>query len=637
MLQKLRDKTTGWIAVLIVAMLAIPFLFFGIENYFSSNVSAYVAKVGEHEITPDDFRNRFEEYRRQMRQMMGDNFDGAYFEQPEVKRQMLDRLVEEQLMLQTSERLGMVVAPAQLQKEIRGISAFQTNGNFDPNLYRMMLQGQAMTPRMFERRVQRDLEVRALPAQISSSAFVTDAYVFDFLRLRDQRRDVSFLALEPPARDTIETPKDADIEAFYQANTDRYQTLEQVSINYLEIDAAGIEVPTVADEASLLERYEEQSFRFLEPEQRLLSHILVAVEAGSDADAQRAAREKIEGIAARLAEAGADFEAIARETSEDVGSSSAGGDLGWIERGVTDQAFEDAAFALEPGKISEPVLSENGWHLISLREVRDEVAKPFADVRGELEAEYLESERERRFSEQAGKLVDLIYRDPTSLQLAARELGLEVKSAGPFGRTGGQGIAANPEVQTQAFSSVLISEGTVSDPIELGSNHVAVIQVAQHMPASAIALAEVRDRVIEDLTNERLGEAAKARAESLLERLNGGESLADIAASLELEITQAPDSARFGGTVEAGVVQRAFQLPHPAEGKPSSGLAELGANRFALLAVSAVRDADPSKVPAAERDGLRSQLAQGLSTVELRGFVDSLRQQTEVRVAEERM
>src|SRR5690606_29930146 len=148
-----------------------------------------------------------------------------------------------------------------------------------------------------------------------SSAFVTDAYIFEFLRLRDQRRDVSFLALEPPARDAIAAPQDADVEAFYQANTDRYQTLEQVSINYLEINAADIEVPTVADEASLQQRYEEQSFRFLEPEQRLLSHILVAVDAGSDADAQRAAREKIEAIAARLGEADADFEAIARESS----------------------------------------------------------------------------------------------------------------------------------------------------------------------------------------------------------------------------------------------------------------------------------------------------------------------------------
>lgn len=637
MLQKLRDKTSGWIAVLIVLMLAIPFAFFGIENYISPNVSAFVAKVGEHEVTPDDFRNRFEEYRRQMRQMMGDNFDGAYFEQPEVKRQMLDRLIEEQLLLQASERLGMIVAPAQLQKEIMGISAFQSDGRFDPSLYRMMLQGQAMTPLMFEQRVRRDLEVRALPAQISSSAFVTDAYVFEFLRLRDQRRDIDFLALEPPARDSVEMPSDADIEVFYQANTDRYLSLEQVAISYLEIDAADIEVPTVADESSLQQRYEEQSFRFLEPEQRLLSHILVAVDAGSDADAQRAAREKIEGIAARLSEEGAEFDAIARESSEDVGSNSAGGDLGWIERGVTDQAFEDAAFALQPGQISEPVLSENGWHLISLREVRDEVAKPFAEVRGELEAEYLESERERRFSEQAGQLVDLIYRDPTTLQLAARELGLEVQTAGPFSRIGAQGIAANPDVQTQAFSSVLINEGTVSDPIELGSNHVVVIQVAEHLPARAIPLAEVRDRVVEDLISSRLGELAKARADSLLERLNGGETLADLAASLELEVTEAKDSARFGGAVEAGVVQRAFELPHPTEGMPSTGLADLGSDRFALLAVSAVRDGDPAKVSTTERDGLRTQLAQGLSTIELRGFVDSLRQQTEIRVAEERM
>jgi len=637
MLQKLREKTSGWIAVLIVGLLAIPFLFFGIENYMSPNISPFVAKVGEHEISPDDFRNRFEEYRRQMRQMMGDSFDGRQFEQPEIKRQMLDRLIEEQLLLQATERLGMIVPPAQLQKEIMGIPAFQRDGQFDQNLYRMMLQGAAMTPLQFQQRVQRDLEVRVLSNPLSGTAFVTDAYVFDFLRLRDQRRDIAYFALSAPERDSVAAPEEAEIQAYYEANTSRYQTQETVSIEYVEVDAAGIEVPTIADEASLRQRYEEQSFRFLEPEQRLLSHILIAVDPGADADAQRQARERIEAVAERLNQDGADFAAIARETSEDVGSSGAGGDLGWIERGLTDEAFEAAAFALQPGQISDPVLSADGWHLIAVNEVRDEVAKPFEDVRTELEAEYLESERERRFSELAGRLVDLIYRDPSTLQLAANELQLEIRTAGPFSRMGAAGIAANPDVQRQAFSDVLISEGTVSDPIELGSNHVAVIRVTEHQPARAMPLETVRAAVVEDLIGERLAAEAKSRAEALLARASGGESLGDLAASLELELTELADAQRFGASGDPAVVQRAFQLPHPGDSSSSLGLAELGGNRFALLSVSAVRDGDPASISTAEREALRGQLSQALSGVELRGFVDSLRRQTQVRVSEERL
>ena len=637
MLQTLREKTTGWIAALIVILLVIPFAFFGIENYMSPSVSVYVAKVGEAEISPDEFRTRFEEYRRQMRQMLGDRFDGRMFDQPEIKRQMLDRLVEEQLLLQAGERMGLTVPPARLQKEILQVQAFQRDGKFDPDLYRMMLQGQNMSPRQFEERVRRDLEVQALSEPVSRSAFVTEAYVHDFLRLRDQRRDIAYVLVPPPGEDTIEAPDDAAIEAFHAANAERYQTDEQVTIEYLEVDAAGIEVPTVADEESLRRRYEEQGFRFREPEQRLLSHILVSVAQDADADAQRAAREKLDAIVARLAEPEADFAAIAREASEDIGSKSAGGDLGWIERGMTDPAFETAAFAQQAGSVGEPVQSAEGWHLIQVREVRAEVVKPFEAVRAELEREYLESERERAFSELSGKLVDLVYRDPTTLAPAARELGLEIRREGPFSRTASSGIAANPAVREQAFSSILIGEGTVSDSIELEPNHIAVIRVAEHFPAKPLPLEDVRDRVRADIVADRLAAAATAAAEALETRLAGGESLADVAASIGAEVVESKDAGRSGGAADPAVVREAFELPRPAEGAASRGLASLGGNRYALVEVQAVRDGDPNSVAAAEREALRSQLGQALSSIELRGLLDTLRRDAEVRIAEDRM
>lgn len=637
MLQKLRDKTTGWIAALIVIMLAIPFAFFGIENYFSPNVAAYVAKVGEAEIAPEEFRGRFEEYRRQMRQMLGDRFDGAYFEQPEVKRQLLDSMIEEQLLLQAGERLGVIVPPSQLQKAISSETAFQRDGAFDVTLYRMMLQGANMTPRQFEERVRRDLQVRALPGMLGKSAFVTDAYLHDYVRLRDQRRDLAFVQVDAPAADEIAAPSEAELEAFYQDNASRYLTEEQVAIEYLELDGASIEVPTVADESSLRQRYEEQGFRFMEPEQRLLSHILVTVDPDADADTQRQARERIEAIAARATADGADFAAIARESSEDLGSRGDGGDLGWIEKGMTDEAFEAAAFALQPGQIGEPVLSSDGWHLIQLREVRAEVVKPFDEVRAELEREYLESERERRFSELAGRLVDLVYKDPSTLATAAAELNLQIQRAGPFSRSNATGIAANPDVQRQAFSEILIGEGTVSDPIEVGPNRVVVIRVAEHQAARPIPLAEVRERVETDLLTQRRAEAAKARAEALLARLSGGESLTAIAAELEVEPTELADAGRFGAAADPALVRRAFELPHPAEGKPSVGLASLAGDRYALVEVRAVRDGDPAATNPAERDAMRQQLAQALSQQELRGLLDSLRQQAQVRVVEERV
>ncbi|MCK7595571.1 SurA N-terminal domain-containing protein [Pseudomarimonas salicorniae] len=638
MLQTIREKTTGWIATVIVGLLIIPFAFFGVNNYFSDQAQLWVAMVGEQEISQDTYRQRFEEYRQQTRQMMGERFDPSQLETPEAKRRVLDSLVEESLLRQAARDLGLAVSPRQLQDEIMKIDAFKLDGQFNPQQYRTLLASQGMTPLSFEQRLRDELEVRALPQALGRSTFATAAEVDQYFRMRDQKRDLRYVELPAPADEAIGEPDQAALEAYHAEHADKYRSEEKVSIEYLVVDPAGVEVPTSVDEDSLRERYEEQKARFTEIEQRLASHILIKVPEDAPAEEQMAAQARAKALVEQARAEGADFAALAREHSEDIGSKATGGDLGWIESGLTDPAFESALFAMEPGSISEPVKTSEGWHVIQLRELRPGDVKPFEAVRDEVEAEYLAGERERVISERAGRLVDITYRDPTTLAPAANELGLEIQTAGPFGRFGGEDpLSSHPEVLKAAFQARLIREKTSSDPIDLGDGRTMVLRVSEHQPSVPMALEEVRDQVAADWRRDRSRQLADQAAEALMAKWTGEATLESIATEAGLEVKTADDLTRNGSGIDPQLVEAAFEMPRPTDLAPQRQVVELGAGRRALLEVTDVTDGDPSTVAPAERQSMQDQLAQTQAATEVRELIELLKTRYEVKLAEQRL
>src|SRR5690606_12777523 len=199
----------------VLVLIVIGFSFFGIESYFVANPNAGVAKVGDVEISQDEFRERFNQERQQMMQMTNGALDAAFFERPEFRKQVLDRLVNEKLLLAANDRLGLVVPAQRVREEILKIPAFQVDGVFNKDQYQMVLQSNGMTPQMFQDRVQQDLARLELPTQVQGTVLVTEADVDNYLRLRDQKRDVRYVKLPRPEAKEIDVP-DADIEAYYK-------------------------------------------------------------------------------------------------------------------------------------------------------------------------------------------------------------------------------------------------------------------------------------------------------------------------------------------------------------------------------------------------------------------------------------
>lgn len=637
MLQKLREKTTGWVAGIIVGILIIPFAFLGINDYFSSRIETWVAKVGDRQISQQQFRDRLEQERARLRQQQGEAFDPSTLEDPLVKRQILDVMIDEELVLAAAERDGFVATDDAVRNEIARIPSFQVEGKFNQDQYRIALTTQGMSPKGFDALVRRDLALRTLPQQVEATALVDSNEIDAFLRLNEQVRDLKMLDVVPPQDDT--PPSDEALQTWYQAHQNEFLSEAKVSIEYVELNSASFASDVQVDEATLRTRYEEGKARFVDPEQRLASHILLAVAKDADAATVDAVKAKADALVAEARADGADFAALAREHSDDVGSKAAGGDLGWLENGATFAAFDEALFALTPGTISDPVRGEAGFHIVALREVKAGSTKTFEDVRDALAAEALESERERRFSDLSGQLMDAVYRDPNALSSAAKELGLAVGTAGPMTHAGGEGVAGNPAVIRAAFSEALV-QGAASDPIELEPGHIAVIRVTDYQPAVPRPLAEVRAEVEGAVRLERTVAAGEAKAKALLARAQQGETLETLAPDAGGTVTTANGVARRASSPDRAVVDAAFKLAHPQGEngeKIATGMAALGGGRFALVQVLSVTVGDAEKTPKDQRESVRGSYASARGRDEVRAFVQALRTQFPVVVAEARL
>lgn len=633
MLQAMRNKMHGWPSIIVLGLAVLAMSLFGMESYFTSRNDSFVAKVGKHEISQNAYQDRMNQLRQQASAEQGEHFDSSIFEKPETKQRVLDGLVVQQLLLQANADWGMRVSDQAVRDYIAAIPAFQVNNQFDATSYSAWLTSQRKTPGMFEDEVRSSLATQLLPDAINDSTIASDTQVDQFLSLLTQRRDLRYFLLPRPTL-TDDKISDTQIETYYKAHLADYMNPEQVSVKYIEVNGADLPLDTAPSEDDLKKRYADEKQRFVQPEQRLASHILINVPANATPEQQKAALAKAEKIATE-ANPG-DFAKLAEEDSQDLGSKRQGGDLGWLEKGVTDPAFDAALFALQKNQISKPVLSSDGYHIIWLRDLRSGESKPFDEVRAQLTKEASTAERDRKYNEVAGKMSDNTYQNPTSLEPASVALNLPIKSTALFSRKGGEGITANPKLLAAAFGDDVLVQGNNSSLIDLGNNHSVVIHVDKHVPAAARPLAEVRADVQKKILDERIAVAEKKQADEALARLRKGETMPAVAASLGATITSVSEAVRQS-KVPAPLLMQAFLLPHPAAGNAEFAAVDMQDGSYALLAVDKVQGGDLAKVPPEQRESLRRQMAQAYGSETTRELIDLLKAKTEIKINTSRL
>lgn len=636
-LQSIRERLTGILAFTILGILVVPFALVGVTQYFTSSGGNIVARVNEKEISFNDFNQSFSNYRRRMQSIMGAAYDPVQFDQLVMRRQHLDNLIDEELITQAAQSMGLAVDDDTLANEIRTIPAFQVDGQFNADVYQSRLLSQGLTPKQFQNEMRIQSVVNQLPRSIAVSSIATANELENFVALLDQSR--TFSAIMVPAEEAELTGDfdESEVVSWYETHSEDYRSEEQVVIEYVELDAATLPVGLPPDEDVLRDQFEEQKARFISPEQRQVAHILIEVSVDADEADKETARQLAEDLAQR-ARGGEDFAALANEYSQDLGSAASGGDLGWVEPGVMVQAFENAMYELTmESPVSDPVQTGFGWHVILLQDVRESTGMDFEEARATLLEEYQEDMSARAFLEQADRLVDLVYEDPTSLESAALVMELPIRLAGPFTRSGGEGIAANADVVEAAYSDLVLLQGSVSDPINLDENRLVMIKLKEHLPVALKPLDEVRDEIVATLNRNHAIDQAKAKAENVLLTLQNGETgMQDLATESGLEYSHQDAAKRRSVTPDELLVAEVFRLQAPAEDVPVRAVLPT-TNGFAVVALESVVPGELNADVLLARQQYERLIANSNASQETTGLMAQLRASADIEVFEDRI
>jgi peptidyl-prolyl cis-trans isomerase D len=621
MLHFIRDRAQGWIAWFIVGLISIPFALWGVNSYLTGASDVVVAEVNGKEIKQVELQRSVQQYRDQMRNMLGEQFDPAMFEGNAMKRSILDGLIEQQLLREANDKLGQTISDAAISNIIRTTPAFQRDGEFDSEYYSMVLARAGFSPTTYEAQLRNDLMSQELTQNIQQSAIVSNTALKHALSLEKQKREIAYGVI--PVQDYLEqvNVEDDAVKAFYDNNTGNYMAPEQMQLNYIELSVDAIADSIDVSDDELKQFYADNQDMFVGPEQRRASHILVE---GDD----DAALQKIQSIKARIQQ-GEDFAEVAKTESDDTGSASQGGDLGYFGRDVMDPAFETAAFALQNvGDLSEPVKTEYGYHLIKLTGIREPDVQSFAKVRDDVAKRYRQQQAQTQFYDKAEQLANLSFENPDSLDVAAETLGLEIKQTDLFTRKGTEeGITSQDKVVSAAFAEDVLQNDLNSAVIELSDTDLVVIHKRKHVAASTLPFESVAPAIKQQMLFEKASDFAREKGDAMLAQVKEGGD----AETLFNKWQSAAFYQRDSEKASKQILQRAFAMPKPADKPQYLGFTANNGN-YVVIKLTAVENGDPNSVEADEQTGMKQQLAQMQANAEVEAFIAALKADADIDI-----
>ncbi|HYC35104.1 MAG TPA: SurA N-terminal domain-containing protein [Usitatibacter sp.] len=625
-MEKLRAVAQNKVFKILFALfLIVPFGLFGVEQYLQRPASGdAVARVGKQEIGSVEFDQAVRKQADTYRQQFGRNFDPSIMDNPEIRRGVLDQLVNERLIDIGSQRAGVKVPDRVLADRIAGEQFFQVDGKFSRERYEQLAKAQGLTPVGLDERLRTDFRQQQFRNSIAATAFVPKSTLDSFIRLSEQTRSVSVINLTPDAyMDKVKvTPE--QVKAYYDANHKEFTTPEQVRVEYLELSMDALAAKAEAPAEEVKRVYEDgiRNNRWGSPEERRASHILLAVKPDAPEADRKAAEAKAQAIAEQLRKKPDSFSEVAKKESQDPGSAAQGGDLGFFPRGAMTKAFEDAAFAAKKGEILGPVLTEFGFHVIRVTDVKPAKMKTLAEATPEIEAEIKKAAAQRKYAEAAEAFSNLVYEQSSSLKPAADALKLTVQTS-PWISKGMPSVPvlANPKIQAEIFSDNTIKAKRNTSAVEVQPNVLVSARVIEHKPAQLQPFEAVSAGIERKLKREEALKLAKADGEAKLkEALAGKEGELKWPAPLDVN-RQKP------GGLFPQVLDRAFRAD------PKKLPAIMGVETpmgYSLVKVTKVTM--PEKIEDAKRQALGGQLQQAVAMQELEATLSSLRNDVGVSV-----
>jgi len=607
MLQAIRDGSKGPVAKVIVGLIILTFALFGIESIVALGGGEDApATVNGEEISEFQVLQAVQMQKRRFQAQLGENFDPSIFKDELLRESSVESLINETIVKQAAEDAGVQFSNAQIDALILQSPEFQVNGKFDAAQFDLVLRSAGFTRQTYRELLRTSLLTQQLQNAWQTTSFATPLEAESIAKLEAQTRDFSFstLSLEEMKKDVVVS--DEEIEQYYQENTHEFMIPEKVSIKYVELNAEKLGSSIEITEADIKDSYDQLVAESNSKKEYRAAHILLL-------EANEAAQQTMAEIQAAL-DQGKDFESLAKEYSEDDTSKFSGGDLGFADDSVYEDEFATALIGLEKGQVSAPVETRDGLHLIKLLDVRQPEVAPFSDLKDSLASDLRSEAVQVIYLETLERLKDEAF-SSSNLDSVAASLELEIKTEGPFARSGGEGIASNRNVIESAFSELVMDEGANSEVIELNDTNAVVIHLDQYLESKPKELADVRSEINTKLIAKKATEALTAAAESYLAE---PQSFVGKWASFEDKTRQ------FTGAPQE-VVAKAFEMGISDSGS-SYSLVDLKNGDKALIELKGIN----REIAAETNESQKQKVSRVKSTTEFRSYFEYQREEADI-------
>ncbi len=619
MLEDIREKSQGLTAKIILGLIILTFAVAGVGSYTNS-VDTSVATVNGEAISQQAFNKAYQAQRSRMAQQFGEMFDTLSNDEnymANFRQGVLDNLINEKLIDQNSEALAIRVSDERLKDTIRNMPEFQVDGTFDNNRYLAIINQAGF----FQSSDFRDyLRVEMTRRQLSQ-ALVTTEFNLPYqeklqLALQNQTRDIRFATISAEQFKADIELTDEEVNSYYLANQARFENKEQVKVDFISLNVADIAKGIEISDEDIAKHYQENLTSFTEAEQRRISHILIEFVDGDE----EAAKTQAQTVLTRI-EQGEDFAVLAKEVSNDTFSGENGGDLEWLEPGVMEENFDNAALALvNVGEVSPLVKTSFGYHILKLTDYKGEVVQGLDDIQAELRVKLSNDQAQEQFFALQQEMARISFEFPDSLEDAASEVNVEIQTSPWLLRNGNSAPFDQAKVIEAAFSDMVLQDNMNSDLIEVNDDVALVLRLNTFQEANVKPLTEVEAKIRNILVNQKATDKAQQTVDSLLAEFTSGTDVNSQLAQLNASFVSKESISRYSPDVDQSVSRAAFVLPHPVSGSVSASTVALSNGDLALVEVTSVGVKETAANP-----NLAQQQTSQLAQSAYQSFVNSLK------------
>lgn len=526
MLEVIRERAQSKIAKIILALITIPFALWGVDSYIKNVGSGNMAaKVGDQEISQQEFTQALKEQQERMRASLGKNFDPAMMDQPGMRQSALDTLIAQRLMLIDAMNQGLAVTDAQLARFIGSHEEFQEKGRFSQARYDAWLKQQKRPEAMIWQDLRKNILLQTTSESVAHVAVLPRSVSDRIINGLEQQREAS-QAIIPIEQFMSQVKLDpAAVKDYYDKHQSEFKVPEQARLEYVVLSVDKLLPQVDVSEDEIASYYKEHAAQFTQAEERRASHILISVPANASAADKSAAQDKARKVWQEAKQNPAGFAQLAKQYSQDPGSAVQGGDLGFFSRGAMAKPFEDAAFKMAEGEIGEPVQSNYGFHIIKLVAVKPGKERALSEVRSEIMLELKKQKAGKKFTENAENFSNLVYEQGDSLNPVAQQLGLKVEQSAWMSRMASDTpLLNNAKLLQSVFSDEVLNNKRNTEAIEVAPNTLVAARLLEHKPASVKPLDEVATMLAQRLQRQQAAALAVKWGKDALAQLQQGKT-----------------------------------------------------------------------------------------------------------------